>query len=99
MKTSLRRLDTLALLHVLSRSTYAEPTDTAPGNAYILNSGRTGPTWDTLSGHCRAVWEDDTWQTLVIDDALRVHFNGSAWTATAAPTVENDLINGALRLW
>lgn len=108
LNTSLQRLDTLAQLHVLSRSTYAQPEDPAPGDAYILNAGRTGEVWETLPENTLAVWEDGAWQAytpragwhaLILDEALFVHFGAGAWIATTAPPAENHLINGAFRLW
>lgn len=90
MNAALMRLESLVQARVVSRSTAAEPSAPADGDAYILPAGASGATWGGLSagGVVRAeggVWESvdmpEGALVLIGDEGRFVVHIGGAWTA------------------
>jgi Protein of unknown function (DUF2793) len=92
---SLRRLDALVQLAVLSATTPTQPESPADGAVYILPAGKTGSAWGAMANGALAYWRDGSWEQIspregwlafVRDvDQLLVH-DGAAWSQAALRT-------------
>jgi hypothetical protein len=85
---SLRRLDAIVQLSVVSATTTAQPGSPADGAVYIVPSGKSGAQWNAYAnwslGYYRdGAWEQVTphegWLAYVKDTDLLLHYTGSAW--------------------
>ena len=89
---SLRRLDALVQLLVVSATTSAQPASPADGAVYIVPSGKSGAQWSAYAnwslGYYRdGAWEQITpregWLAFVQDTDLMLHYTGAAWALFA----------------
>lgn len=94
---ALRRLDSLVMLTVESRSVTAEPASPQAGQGWLLPGTRTGPVWQTLRSGDFVVFEDGAWRAFapqagftvfIRDESLLVVFDGSAWRTLSGPTLD-----------
>ncbi|MDZ4762510.1 MAG: DUF2793 domain-containing protein [Alphaproteobacteria bacterium] len=86
---SLRRLDAIVQLSVVSSTTIAQPASPVDGSVYIVPAGKTGTQWATFAnwalGYYRdGAWEQITpregWRAFVKDTDQLVYYTGSAWS-------------------
>ncbi len=86
---SLGRLDALLGAAVISRSTVAQPSDPAEGDAYLLPLSPTGSAWSHYSPHDLTYFQDGAWfrvpprtglRVYVADESALVIWDGAAWT-------------------
>ncbi|MBI1340435.1 DUF2793 domain-containing protein [bacterium] len=92
---SLRRLDAVVQLGVVSATTTAQPASPADGAVYILPAGKTGAAWGAMSVGALAYWRDGAWEAITPRegwlawtkdvDGLLV-FDGAAWTTSGLRT-------------
>src|SRR5262245_61450814 len=87
---SLRKLDALVQLAVVSATTTAEPASPSDGQVYILPSGKTGSHWGAMTDLSLAYWRDGAWEQItpregfrayVKDQDVIVAFDGAAWSS------------------
>ncbi len=92
---ALRRLDALAQLSVVSRTTAAQPASPADGDAYILPASPSGADWGGYAQASIAVYQDGAWSEIAAREGLRawvaaddelVVYDGAAW-AEVSPEV------------
>lgn len=85
---SLRRLDAIVQLSVVSATTTAQPASPGDGAVYIVPAGKSGADWSAYSnwslGYYRdGAWEQVTpregWLAYVKDTDLILHHTGSSW--------------------
>lgn len=90
---SLRRLDALTQLAVLSRAEAVEPAEPAEGDAYILPSSPSGAAWSGMAAASVAVFQDGAWLEIVpargwrawsADEEALLVFDGTVWSALSA---------------
>lgn len=95
LNESLRRLDALVQLSVLSRTLAAEPGSPANGDRYLLPDGAAGDAWEgadagTLMAFQDGGWEAFTpiegWRVFVADEALLLVWHEGAWSAPGEQT-------------
>lgn len=92
LNESLRRLDALVQLNVVSATTTAQPGSPGDGEVWIVPSGKSGAQWDSFAdgslGYYRdGAWEEisprEGWLAYVRDtDRLMVH-TGAGWSVSA----------------
>jgi hypothetical protein len=89
---SLRRLDALVQLAVVSASASVQPASPADGAAYILPPGKSGAAWSAMSDHALAYYRDGAWEQIspregwlafVKDADQLLHYSGAAWALFA----------------
>jgi hypothetical protein len=89
---SLRRLDALVQLSVVSATTTAQPGSPVDGDVYIVPSGKTGTHWASFANWALAYYRDGAWEQLspregwmayVRDTDLYLHYTGAAWALFA----------------
>lgn len=87
-----RRLDALAQLCAKSRSTAAQPSGPAEGDAYILPAGASGAAWAGWPAASLAVFQDGAWINILAGKGWRAYvedetalfvFDGAAWRSEA----------------
>lgn len=61
LNETLRRLDAVVQLSVISRSVAAEPESPAPATSYILPDSKTGPHWAGFQSGAVASFQDGAW--------------------------------------
>lgn len=92
---SLRRLDAIVQLSVVSQSVSAEPGAPSDGDCYILPAGKTGANWGAMSNFAVAYYVDGAWSQLTPREGWRAHVNdenrvwvydGAAWAGLARST-------------
>ena len=92
LNQSLRRLDAIIQLSVVSATTAAEPASPVDGAVYIVPAGKSGTHCASFAnwslGYCRdGAWEQITpregWLAFVGDADQLMHYNGSAWALFA----------------
>lgn len=90
---SLRRLDAVVQLAVVSATIDAQPGSPADGAVWILPPGKTGAAWGAMANHALAYYRDGAWEQVspregwlayVKDADGFVYFDGSAWEELAA---------------
>ena len=90
---SLRKLDALVQLSVVSATTAAEPASPADGAVYIVPSGKTGAHWSAYDNHALAYYRDgawieipprEGWLAFVKDAGRLLVYRSSAWSPFAA---------------
>lgn len=96
LNDSLRRLDAIVQLSVVSATTTAEPGAPGDGQVWIVPAGKTGTHWagfaDGALGYYRdGAWEQlaprEGWLALVQDTDSLVYYTGSAWSAFPAANI------------
>jgi hypothetical protein len=104
---SLRRLDALVQLAVVSQTTSAQPASPGDGQCYILPAGKAGAAWGAMSNLAIAYWRDGAWEQItpkegwrayVKDADITVVWNGAAWISLTANAVakSGDAMSGNL---
>tara|TARA_R110001606_G_scaffold102807_5_gene225422 strand:+ start:22295 stop:23521 length:1227 start_codon:yes stop_codon:yes gene_type:complete len=95
LNESLRRLDALVQLSVISRGKSVQPGAPDGGYRYILPTGASGDAWGGAVAGTLAVWEDGTWVLLVpaegwrdwiADEDVPVVFNDGDWQVLCEAT-------------
>lgn len=98
LNESLRKLDAIVQLAVVSATTPAEPASPSDGEVYILPPGKSGTHWSILTDGRLAYYRDGAWVELqprtgwlaYIKDAGNVlAFDGVDWAAFAAGLASN----------
>lgn len=88
LNESLRRLDALVQLSVISATTTAQPGSPADGAVYIVPAGKSGAAWSAYANGSLAYYRDGAWEQLtpregwlayVKDTGLLLHYAGAAW--------------------
>src|SRR6185503_3639863 len=86
---SLRKLDAIIQLSVVSATTTAQPASPADGAVYILPSGKSGANWSTFAIGALAYYRDGAWVEIasregwlafVRDTGQLLVYTGSAWS-------------------
>ena len=108
---TLRLLDALVQLGVVSRTVAAQPASPIDGQVYILPPGKTGADWGAMANGALAYWRDGVWAQLtplpgwtawIRDETQHLAWSGAAWapivTASAARGFRNRLLNGAFAI-
>lgn len=97
---SLRRLDALVQLNVVSATTAAEPGAPSDGALYILPAGKSGAAWGAMANGALAYYRDGAWEEIapkegwrayVRDTNLLAAYDGAAW-AEVTPAALTTLI-------
>ena len=85
---TLRRLDAVVQLSVVSASTTAEPGSPTDGAVYIVPSGKSGASWSSFANWSLGYYRDGAWEQVspregwlayVKDTDLLLHYTGSTW--------------------
>lgn len=94
---SLRALDALVQMSVVTRSRTDQPGDPEDGAGYILPPGKTGADWGPMADHAIACYRDGAWAQLrpapgwrawIADEASLAFHNGQEWTSLSAKLAE-----------
>jgi hypothetical protein len=89
---SLRKLDALVQLSVVSATTTAQPSSPVDGSVYIVPSGKSGVDWSAYANWSLAYYRDGAWVQLspregwlafVADADQLLHYTGSEWALFA----------------
>jgi hypothetical protein len=100
LNESLRKLDAIIQLAVVSATTTAEPASPADGAVWILPAGKTGTHWSSFTAGRIAYYRDGAWVEImprhgwlaVVKDSGRLlGFDGSAWSPFAASLTETNI--------
>jgi len=90
---SLRRLDALVQLSVVSATTAAQPASPADGAVYIVPAGKSGADWSAYANGSLAYYRDGAWEQIspregwiaYVKDADQVLcWDGAAWTGLSS---------------
>jgi hypothetical protein len=90
---TLRKLDALVQLTVVSATTAAEPASPSDGAVWILPPGKSGAHWSAYANHALAYYRDGAWVELapregwlafVKDASHLLVYRSDAWTPFAA---------------
>lgn len=90
---SLRRLDALVQLAVISATTTAQPASPADGAVYIVPAGKSGADWSAYANESLAYYRDGAWEQVTprqgwiayVKDADQVlSFDGAAWAGLSS---------------
>lgn len=93
LNESLRKLDAIVQLAVISATAAAEPASPADGAVWILPAGSTGDHWAAFAAGSLAYYRDGAWAeilpregwlALVKDSGRLLFFDGSAWSLFVA---------------
>jgi hypothetical protein len=93
LNESLRRLDAIIQLAVISATAAAEPVSPADGAVWILPAGSTGDHWAAFAAGSLAYYRDGAWAEIlpregwlafVKDSGTLLIFDGSAWSLFVA---------------
>ncbi len=93
---SLRKLDAIIQLSVVSATTTAEPGAPADGSVYVIPSGKTGPHWSAYANGSLGYYRDGAWVEItpregwlafVKDTDLLLAYTGSAWSLFPAAKI------------
>lgn len=88
LNDSLRRLDAIVQLSVVSATTSAQPGSPSDGAVYIVPSGKSGADWSAYANWSLGYYRDGAWEQVapregwlacVQDTDLLLHYTGSAW--------------------
>jgi hypothetical protein len=89
---SLRKLDAIIQLSVVSATTSAEPSTPTDGEVYIVPSGKSGAHWSTFANGSLGYYRDGAWTEItpregwlafVRDTDQLLAYTGSAWSLFA----------------
>jgi hypothetical protein len=103
---TIRKLDAVVQLGVVSATTTAEPGSPADGAVYIVPAGKTGTHWAGFANWALAYWRDGAWEQIsprdgwiawVADVDQAVAFDGSRWRGLPSPGA-NRLINAGFAI-
>jgi len=90
---SLRRLDALVQLSVISATTTAQPASPADGAVYIVPAGKSGADWSAYANESLAYYRDGAWEQVspregwiayVRDADHLLCFDGAAWVGLSS---------------
>lgn len=90
---TLRKLDAIIQLSVVSATISAEPATPADGDVYIIPSGKSGAHWSAFANWSLGYYRDGAWVELtpregwlafVRDADQLLHYTGSAWALSPA---------------
>ncbi len=90
---SLRRLDALVQLSVVSAATAAQPASPADGAVYIIPAGKSGADWSAFADGSLAYYRDGAWEQVTprhgwiayVKDADQIlRHDGAAWTGLSS---------------
>jgi hypothetical protein len=90
---TLRKLDALVQLSVVSATTAAEPASPSDGAVYIVPPGKSGTHWSAYANHALAYYRDgawieipprEGWLAFVKDTGRLLAYRSSAWTPFTA---------------
>jgi hypothetical protein len=93
---TLRKLDAIIQLSVVSATTAAQPASPADGAVYILPSGKTGAHWSACANGALAYYRDgawieipprEGWLAFVRDTGQLLFYSGSAWSLFPAAKI------------
>ena len=91
MDANLRRIDSLLMPRVKSRTTTTPPSSPAEGDSYIVASGATGVwanQYPRLAVYLDGAWgfidPKAGWEVRVLDENCRVYYTGAAWSSYSA---------------
>ena len=98
---SLRRLDALVQLAVVSATTSAEPGSPGDGEVYILPAGKNGAHWGAMTNLALAYYRDGAWEEIAPREGFSAYvkdtdkvlaYSGAAWVemGSAALLVQRD---------
>jgi hypothetical protein len=99
LNESLRKLDAIIQLSVVSATTTAEPVSPDDGAVWILPAGKTGAHWAAFTAGRLACYRDGAWVEIiprqgwlafVKDTGRLLGFNGSAWSRFVASLSEEN---------
>ncbi|HEX5008286.1 MAG TPA: DUF2793 domain-containing protein [Hyphomonadaceae bacterium] len=99
LNESLRKLDAIIQLAVVSATTTAEPASPTDGAVWILPSGKTGDHWSAFTAGRLAYYRDGAWVEIiprhgwlafVKDSGRLLGLNGSAWSPCVASLAEEN---------
>ncbi len=99
LNESLRRLDALVQLNVVSATTTAQPGSPADGEAWIVPSGKTGAQWDSFADGSLGYYRDgareeisprEGWLAYVRNTDKLMVYTGTGWSVS--------VLRGALEL-
>jgi hypothetical protein len=104
---SLRRLDALVQLSVISAATSAQPVSPADGAVYIVPAGKSGDHWSAYANESLAYYRDGAWEQVApregwiayVKDADQILcFDGAGWQglSSALTLSATDRILGRL---
>ncbi|MEZ5937928.1 MAG: DUF2793 domain-containing protein [Hyphomonadaceae bacterium] len=88
---SLRKLDAIVQLSVVSATTTAQPGSPSDGDCYILPSGKTGAAWGPMANEAVAYYRDGAWEAITPregwlawakDTDLMLAHDGSSWSTS-----------------
>ena len=93
LNQSLRRLDAIIQLGVVSATTAVQPSSPTDGDVHIVPSGKSGAEWSAYANWSLAYYRDGAWEQITpregwiayVRDADRVMiYTGAAWTDISA---------------
>ena len=93
MNETLRRLDAIVQLSVVSATTAAQPVSPADGAVYIVPSGKSGADWSAFANWALGYYRDGSWEQVTPrqgwiayarDSDQVLMWTGSAWANIAA---------------
>lgn len=95
---SLRWLDAIVQLTIVSASTSAQPATPNDGDVYILPAGKSGATWGVMANAALAYYRDGAWEETpregwrgyVRDSDQLVAYSGATWTRVAPAYAAGD---------
>jgi hypothetical protein len=99
LNESLRKLDAIIQLSVVSATTIAEPASPTDGAVWILPSGKSGDRWSSFAAGSLAYYRDGAWVEIMprqgwlafAKDAGRLlSFNGATWQTFLASLAETN---------
>jgi hypothetical protein len=89
---TLRRLDAVVQLSVVSATTAAQPSSPADGSVYIVPAGKSGADWSAYANWSLGYYRDGAWEQVspregwlafVKDAHELLHYTGSGWALFA----------------
>lgn len=88
LNESLRRLDAIVQLSVVSATTTTQPGAPTDGAVYIVPAGKSGADWNAYANGSLGYYRDGAWEQIspregwlayVKDAGLLLHYTGAAW--------------------
>ncbi len=76
---SLRRLDAVVQLAVVSANVDAQPESPTDGAVFILPPGKTGAAWGPMANHALAYYRDGAWEQVTPREGWLAYAGGNAW--------------------
>jgi hypothetical protein len=95
LNESLRRLDALVQLNLVSATTTAQPGSPGDGEVWIVPSGKTGAQWASFTDWALGYYRDGAWEQIspregwlawVKDTGVMLVYTGASWSTAAIRT-------------